>query len=375
MMLGCSDSRNHDSKSEENSSISSSDPSENNASTSDQTSFEQSAGDVNGSSSDDNITSAVDPTLQSLALNIAAEELPENSETNVSVRATYIGGRVTAPRTDIIWHISDTNIVEINNSKLLAKAEGAVTIRAEVGGKLSPEKSITVYKIIHGHRLPPEPAPQINNSTLLGIDSNNNGVRDDVERWIYSRYDTYIPCKEVVVEVPGTDIKGTRDVCEETPVPYHQIVREIAMQFGRAAQIVIQEPEKARKTMKYMDAAVDCNGYFRVWAKYNNEPILVDHYIFGDEFKDVQFNTAKRVRAFAEYNQALSGGVYEGLGFSHEYRDQCDFDVNKLLAKKNEEPCSLVPIIPMGTHMRRPYALTPTLRECGCRIWGSRPHR
>ena len=41
---------------------------------------------------------------------------------------------------------------------------------------------------IHGHILPPKPDPKINNSTLLGIDSNNNGVRDDVERWIYKTY-------------------------------------------------------------------------------------------------------------------------------------------------------------------------------------------
>ena len=43
--------------------------------------------------------------------------------------------------------------------------------------------------VINGHTLPPEPDPNINNSTLLGIDSNNNGVRDDVERKIYLEHD------------------------------------------------------------------------------------------------------------------------------------------------------------------------------------------
>ncbi len=38
--------------------------------------------------------------------------------------------------------------------------------------------------VIHGHRLPPEPDPKVNNATLLGVDVNHNGVRDDVERWI-----------------------------------------------------------------------------------------------------------------------------------------------------------------------------------------------
>jgi hypothetical protein len=95
--------------------------------------------------------------------------------------------------------------------------------------------------------------------------------------------------------------------CSDTPVAYHQIVREIAMQGVRAAQIIIQEPEKARVTMKYMDAVVHCNGYFSTLAKYHNEPILIDHFMFGDEFNRIQFNTVKRARAFAKYNMAFSG--------------------------------------------------------------------
>jgi len=38
--------------------------------------------------------------------------------------------------------------------------------------------------IVRGYKLPPEPDQKINNSTLLGVDSNNNMLRDDVERWI-----------------------------------------------------------------------------------------------------------------------------------------------------------------------------------------------
>ena len=42
--------------------------------------------------------------------------------------------------------------------------------------------------VINGHTLPPEPDPAINNASLLGVDSNDNGVRDDVEIWIYKKY-------------------------------------------------------------------------------------------------------------------------------------------------------------------------------------------
>jgi|SRR3989344_2359555 len=36
--------------------------------------------------------------------------------------------------------------------------------------------------------LPPEPDPTKNNATLVGVDSNSNGIRDDVERAIYLKY-------------------------------------------------------------------------------------------------------------------------------------------------------------------------------------------
>ena len=40
------------------------------------------------------------------------------------------------------------------------------------------------YEIINGIQVPPEPDPIANNATLTGIDVNENGVRDDVERVI-----------------------------------------------------------------------------------------------------------------------------------------------------------------------------------------------
>ena len=188
--------------------------------------------------------------------------------------------------------------------------------------------------VIHGYVLPPEPDPDVNNATLLGVDSNSNGVRDDVERWIYTRYNTYIPCveKEVKVFIPttGETITGYKKVCEDERKPYHQIVREIAMQGARAAQIIIQEPEKARETRKYFEDAVYCGSYFKHFAEYRNEPLLLDHYIFGDEFKTIQFNTSQRVSAFATYNSVLSGGVYPGRSID-EKRASCMFDIDELL--------------------------------------------
>ncbi len=44
-----------------------------------------------------------------------------------------------------------------------------------------------VWSDING-TLPPEPDPTENNATLAGVDSNQNGIRDDVERAIYLKY-------------------------------------------------------------------------------------------------------------------------------------------------------------------------------------------
>ena len=43
-------------------------------------------------------------------------------------------------------------------------------------------------EVINGITVPPEPASTSNNATLAGIDSNNNGVRDDVERALAKKF-------------------------------------------------------------------------------------------------------------------------------------------------------------------------------------------
>jgi len=73
-----------------------------------------------------------------------------------------------------------------------------------------PNEKDTNQTVINGHTLPPEPDKALNDSTLLDIDSNNNGVRDDVERWIYKTY---------------------RDK--------HPIHIDIAMQMGRAPLLLL----------------------------------------------------------------------------------------------------------------------------------------
>lgn len=44
-------------------------------------------------------------------------------------------------------------------------------------------------EVINGITVPPEPAVAANNATVVGVDVNNNGVRDDVERLIAGKVD------------------------------------------------------------------------------------------------------------------------------------------------------------------------------------------
>lgn len=58
----------------------------------------------------------------------------------------------------------------------------------------------SVPMILGPSEVPPEPDPEINNSTVAGVDSNNNGIRDDVERWIAQTYPTSAKMRAAVAQ-------------------------------------------------------------------------------------------------------------------------------------------------------------------------------
>jgi hypothetical protein len=101
------------------------------------------------------------------------------------------------------------------------------------------------------------------------------------------------------------------------------------MQGARAAQIIIQHPEKARETDKFFESAYFCSFALSDFKDKSGRE-LYEGYIFGDEFKDIQFNTVMRARAFGKFNYYLSGGVYESP--SHEIMlKRCSDEVKALL--------------------------------------------
>ncbi|MDA3945832.1 MAG: hypothetical protein PF439_04025 [Helicobacteraceae bacterium] len=152
-------------------------------------------------------------------------------------------------------------------------------------------------EVIHGYTLPTEPDPTINNSTLLGIDSNDNGVRDDVEIWILKKY---------------------KDK--------HPIYTEIAMQSARASKKVLENPERAKEFHDYVNSAYFCASYYRVCD--NNSTIKIDSLILDENFRIEVFNTDEREKAYWKYDSVLSGDSYT-IPWCSERQQLCDFNTTK----------------------------------------------
>lgn len=163
-----------------------------------------------------------------------------------------------------------------------------------------------VPEVVNGYKLPLEPDATINNATLLGVDSNSNGIRDDVERFIVIKYKDH-----------------------------HKIVTEIGFQGARVYQMIVENPLNTEENYKDLHDAMDCNHYYKFTAKYanNGDSVLIDHYI-DSGYKNLQLNTKARVKAYLEYDKQLSGGVYSATPLGEDEKRNCNFDVNALLGSE-----------------------------------------
>ncbi len=157
-------------------------------------------------------------------------------------------------------------------------------------------------EIIHGHTLPPEPDAVVNNSTLLGVDSNDNGVRDDVERWIYHTY---------------------KDK--------HPIHVDIAMQGAREYKKILETPKRGKEIRKEVNAHIYCEGYYLHCTDNidKNKLSLIDEDIITKFFVNkIYFNTQERMSTLTQYNNLLSGGVYPMI-WCDKRKSYCDFNTSK----------------------------------------------
>ena len=243
------------------------------------------------------------PKIETITLSETSIELHEGNETTLTVTANYDDNTTQDISNDVEWSIGDASIVSVSNDTVKALKEGTTTVEAKYEGRTSDALTVTVVKkveIINGYTLPPEPDPTVNNATLLGVDSNGNGVRDDVERWVIKKY-------------------------ANSDYPKHKT--EVGLQWGRVAQQVIQSPQTAYEDKKYLliDKAQECE--YRTYEKLGKSLNYgIDNDIFNDEYVDKAFNTKERMKAYYMFNGSMGGHVFGDPYFENP----CNFNLSEL---------------------------------------------
>ncbi len=201
-------------------------------------------------------------------------ELSEHNSTQLTVTATYDDNKSEDITQKATYTSSDSSVADIDKGLVNTFKEGSTTLEVSYSGK-SIDIIVEVYELIEGHLLPHE--PENPDATLLGVDKNDNGVRDEVERWIYKDMPTY---------------------------HHPEIERVVAMTEARAYQMVLIDPtNKDDKVYKAIRKASNC------WSYYSDVRSLpFDEAIekFSNRLLDKQFNTRARLRTFMDYENIIS---------------------------------------------------------------------
>ncbi len=225
-------------------------------------------------------------------------ELPENNGTTVRIIAVYDGNETDDVTKKARYESSDDSVSEVDEGVILSRSEGSAVITASYGGK-STTIRVEVYETVDGHLLPH--APKDPDSTLLGVDANGNGVRDDVERWIYKEMPTY---------------------------HHPQIERVIAMQRAKAYTLLLKDPSnKNDQVHNTIVRSYDCWAYYSI---SRNLPFDGAIEKFGNLLRDKQFNTKERLKTYMEYDYSLKGRVFASTPFRLLDTSYCDENIDQL---------------------------------------------
>ncbi|MBD3790521.1 MAG: DUF5011 domain-containing protein [Campylobacterales bacterium] len=241
------------------------------------------------------------PQIVSINVEGNATSMNLGEQALLTVNGVYADGHTEEITDNIVWEITPADSAEVQGNVLTAKKDGEVSIKAKVDHLVSDAFVLDIYWEVNGHRLPPEPDPTVNNSTLQGIDSNGNGIRDDVERKIY------VEQKQ-------------------------QVDREILMQHAKVFNFVFEDPiGNAIEAEKRFSKAGDCNRYIKFQKKHimklnEQDPVGYIHYL-----DKIILNTPDRVKTYFIYDGALSGGVYSGSLSWFLNESVCDFNISNAL--------------------------------------------
>ena len=170
-------------------------------------------------------------------------------------------------------------------------------------GCSSSSSSTETREVINGFTLPPEPDQVINNSTLLGIDSNDNGVRDDVERF-------------VIVEINKSDLE------------YKKYLTHMYFDYSKKTNnLFLNEdptPEEALTIMLDISYSIDCDGPNPFYSENTQE--LIDRKLEMSNFiRDSVYSTKSRVELFFKYENTMDSYEFlkKGLNEKQLSEEEC----------------------------------------------------
>jgi hypothetical protein len=138
-----------------------------------------------------------------------------------------------------------------------------------------------------GSGLPPDPG-EAGMATLEGIDSDQDGIRDDIQRYIALTY---------------PDSQKTRTALRQFALAFHKDILESP------------DEESALRNTEVEARASEC-----LWYIHSEDSIKMSDLLMA-EF----LNTMERSRAYLTYNAKLGGHVFGGKDFD-EYKTSCTFD-------------------------------------------------
>ncbi len=147
--------------------------------------------------------------------------------------------------------------------------------------KPSPTKKKTPKpkkEIINGYTLPPEPDPKINNATLLGVDSNKNGIRDDVERWVVKT----LAHTKFRNNLYMTDLFMKRSKYEQQRLSHED-----------------PTPQEVLKSYEKQEDDEECFVYIV------NQKEMDEYEKLSQKFRDQVYNTHKRLKIYFRYEKRL----------------------------------------------------------------------
>ena len=149
--------------------------------------------------------------------------------------------------------------------------------------------AITIVEDL-GDELPPDPGEE-GKHALMGIDSDDDGLRDDIQRYIYQTY------------------------------PGQPNVRSALRQYALSLQKTV-DPNRVAGTGRVLadekGLAMECVNYF----------MRDEIYDVTQRLKAEVINTYERTKKYLAYDKELSGGVFSlsNLPFDESYK-LCDFEV------------------------------------------------